>query len=205
VPDTVKEAKLLIPSLSILGRVSLALAMIPAGVPVLPRSTVQVPVRVAVLSIDLNNLTNSEPSAALPDRMRQLVGELRIGLASACGYQVVAIDSTAEAAARATPGYFYAHPDVAAKLAKDAGADWVIIARVNRASPWITDFQAHVVRVRDTSLVSNRVVELKGLELDPGLGERLARRGGAWMADQVSQAIELSLAPGRVPPRRCPA
>jgi len=201
----VEEVYPLIPSISILGSVSLALTMVPAGRPAVPRLTVQVPVKVAVLSIDLNNLTNSEPSAALPERMVQLAGELRIGLATACGYQVVAIDSTVEAAARATNGYFYEHPDVAAELARNAGAEWVIIARVNRASPWITDLQAHVVRVRDTMLVSNRIVELKGLELDPGLGERLARRGGAWMADQVSQVIELSMAPGRAPPRRCPA
>lgn len=200
-----EEAKPLIPSISILGSVSLALAMIPAERPAVPHPRTQVPMRVAVLSVDLNNLTNSEPSAALPGRMLQLASELRAGLATACGYEVVAIDSTVEAAAHATAGYFYAHPDVAVALARTAGAEWVIIPRVNRASPWITDLQAHVVRVRDTMLVSNRIVELKGLELDPGLGERLARRGAAWMADQISQVIELSMAPGGVPPRRCPA
>jgi hypothetical protein len=197
--------KPLIPSLSLVRSVSLALAMNPAGRPAVPHPTAQVPMRVAVLSVDLNNLTNSDPSAALPGRMLQLASDLRAGLASVCGYEVVAIDSTVEATAHATSGYFYEHPDVAVALARTAGAEWVIIPRVNRASPWITDLQAHVVRVRDTMLVSNRIVELKGLELDPALGERLARRGAAWMADQISQVIELSMAPGRVPPRRCPA
>jgi hypothetical protein len=179
--------------------------MFTAGSPALPFPAVQVPAKVAVLSVDLNNLANSTPSAALGDRLHQLADELRVALVAACGYEVVAIDSAAEAAAHATPGYFYQHPDVAVALARPAGAEWVIIPRVNRASPWITDLQAHVIRVRDTALVSNRIVELKGLELDPGLGERLARRGAAWMADQVSQVIELSMVPGRAPQRRCPA
>jgi len=60
-----------------------------------------------------------------------------------------------------------------------------------------------VVRVRDTTLVSNRVVELKGLELTRELAERLIDRGAAWMADQVSQAIEYARDPA-VTTRRCP-
>ena len=200
-----EKEKPLIPSSSLAGSVSLALALVMAARPAVPLPTVQVPVKVAVLAVDLNNLTNSAPPAALPDRLLQLAGELRVALATGCGYEVVAIDPAVEAAAHATTGYFYEHPDVAVALARDAGAGWVIIPRLNRASPWVTDLQAHVVRVHDTVLISNRIVELKGLELDPGLGERLARRGAAWMADQVSQAIELSMATGQTPPRRCPA
>ena len=73
-------------------------------------------------------------------------------------------------------------PTVAAALARPAGADWVIVPRVNRASPWVTDLQAHVVRVSDTTLVNNRIVEMKGIELDSALAARLAERGAAWMA-----------------------
>jgi hypothetical protein len=48
-------------------------------------------------------------------------------------------------------------------------------------------------------------VEVKGIELTPELAARLADRGGAWMADQISQAIEV--ASGKTGPaaRRCPA
>jgi hypothetical protein len=55
--------------------------------------------------------------------------------------------------------------------------------------------------VRDTSLVSNRIVEIKGVELSAELAAQLVERGAAWMADQVSQAIEHA-AGG--PSRRCP-
>jgi uncharacterized ferritin-like protein (DUF455 family) len=62
-----------------------------------------------------------------------------------------------------------------------------------------------VVRVRDTVVVSNRIVELKGIELTPELAAKLAERGGAWMADQVSQAIEHAARGPTQGPRRCPA
>jgi hypothetical protein len=58
--------------------------------------------------------------------------------------------------------------------------------------------------VADTIIVSNRIVELKGLELGPELAARLTERGAAWMADQISQVIELAVHPGSPMVRRCP-
>jgi hypothetical protein len=160
---------------------------------------------VSVLSIDLNNLANSPPDSTLAPRMARLGALLRERLATACGYDVAPIDPAIEAAARAGDGYFYAHPDVAVQLAGTVRADWVIVPRLNRATPWVTDLQAHVIRVRDTTLISNRIVELKGLELGPDLAARLTERGAAWMADQVSQVIELASGAGPGETRRCPA
>ena len=163
------------------------------------------PTRVAVLSIALNDVSNQPVSPALPDRMHALTAALRERLASACGYDVVPVDSLAEAGAERGPGYLYAHPDVAVALAARTGAEWVIIPRLNRATPWVTDLQAHVVRTRDTALVSNRIVEVKGIELTPELAARLIDRGAAWMADQVSQAIDHGSGLTQQAPRRCPA
>jgi hypothetical protein len=163
----------------------------------------QDPVKVAVLTIDLNNIHKSPPDSAFPGRLTRLTDALRTRLATACGYEVVPIDSATEARAHLSEGYFYDHPDIAARLAQEAGADWVIIPRLNRASAWVADIQAHVVRVRDTVLVSNRIVELKGLELTPELAARLIDRGSAWMADQLSQVIELARNPAGKETRRC--
>lgn len=159
--------------------------------------------RIAVLTIDLNNIHKTAPDTALPGRLSRLGEALRTRLAS-CGYQVVAVDPEAETRARATDGYFYEHVDVAAGLAGGAEADWVVIPRLNRASAWVADLQAQVVRVSDTALVSSRTVELKGLELTPELGARLVDRGAAWMADQLAQAIEHARNPAGPIPRRCP-
>jgi uncharacterized protein DUF2380 len=163
------------------------------------------PTRVAVFPVTLNDLSNQPASPELPARMRRLADALRERLATACGYQVVLVDSLTEGSAEAAPGYLYAHPDVAVGFAGSPPPEWAIIPRLNRASPWVTDLQAHVVRVRDTALVSNRIVEVKGIELGPELAAKLVQRGAAWMADQVSQAIEYSPDASRPAARRCPA
>jgi hypothetical protein len=43
----------------------------------------------------------------------------------------------------------------------------------------------------------------KGIELTPELGATLAERGGAWMADQVSQALEHAAGGAAAEARRC--
>ena len=161
--------------------------------------------RVAVLTVEPHNLTGRSEHADDPAHLRALTAALRGRLSGACGYEVAAVDTLAEARGRVGPGYFYAHPDAGAVLARDAGADWVLIPRLNRASPWVTDLQLHVVRAADGAVVSNRVVELKGFGMSDDLTVRLTERGAAWMADQVDQAIGWAAAPGAPPPRHCPA
>ena len=163
------------------------------------------PPRIAVLSIALNDVANQPASPTLPARMAELGTALRARLATACGYAIVPIDSAVEASADVTAGYLYAHPDLAVALAGSARAEWLVVPRLNRASPWVTELQAEVVRVRDTLVVSNRIVELKGIELTPELGAKLVERAAAWMADQVSQVIERTSGSSGPPPRRCPA
>ena len=159
--------------------------------------------KLVALDIDLNNIHKSAPDSTLAGRITRLGEAVRARLASACGYQVERINPAEEAAAHLTQGYFYDHPDVAVRLAQGVGAEWVVIPRLNRASAWVADLQAHVVRVSDTVIVSNRIVELKGLELTPELATHLTARGAAWMADQLSQVIELARAPTAPRARRC--
>jgi hypothetical protein len=127
--------------LSLIVLLPLALRMTPAPSPT---------ARVAVLAIALNNLANQPTNPDLPARLQLPAGALRERLASGRGYQLAHVDSAAEASAEIGAGYLYAHPDVAVRLVAPTEADWVIIPRVNRASPWVTDLQAEVVRVRDT-------------------------------------------------------
>jgi hypothetical protein len=159
--------------------------------------------RVAVLAVALNNLSTLPDDP--PARVRAVGDALRARLAGGCGYEVLAVDSAAEARGRSAAAYYYDHPDAGAALAAGAGAEWALIPRLNRASPWVTDLQLHVVRVADGVVVSNRIVELKGFGMSDDLTERLTERGAAWMADQVDQAIQWAAAPGARVARRCPA
>jgi hypothetical protein len=157
--------------------------------------------RVTVLAVALNNLSNLPDDP--PERVAALGDALRSRLAGACGYVVLPADSLDEARGHAGRYYYYDHPDDAAKLARDAGAEWVLIPRLNRASPWVTDLQLHVVRASDGAIVSNRAVELKGFGMRDDHTEKLTVRGAAWMADQIDRAIALSDAPDATPARRC--
>ncbi|HEU4564942.1 MAG TPA: DUF2380 domain-containing protein [Gemmatimonadaceae bacterium] len=159
--------------------------------------------RVAVLPVALNNLSTMPDDP--PARIDALGAALRARLAGECGYDVMTVDSADAARGRAGPTYYYDHPDAAVQLARAAGAEWALIPRLNRASPWVTDLQLHVVRVEQGTIVSNRVVELKGFGMSDALTERLTDRGAAWMADQVDQAIQWATAPGAPVARHCPA
>src|SRR5215210_2425204 len=138
------------PALRLLSAV--ALLALPAASPRIPERP-----KVVVLEIELNNIHKSAPDSALAGRIARLGDAMRARLASACGYEVDRVDPAAEASAQVTQGYFYDHPDVAARLAGTVGAEWVVIPRLNRASAWVADLQAHVVRVSDAVLVSNRI------------------------------------------------
>jgi hypothetical protein len=112
--------------LSFIALLPLAMGTTPAPPP---------PVRVAVLAIALNDLANQPANPDLPARLRLLGGALREHLATGCGYELVRVDSAAAASAELGAGYLYAHPDVAVRLVATTKAEWVIIPRLNRASP----------------------------------------------------------------------
>ena len=159
--------------------------------------------RIAVLAVALNNLSSLPDDP--PARVGALGAALRARLAGECGYEVIVLDSLAEARGQAGPTYYYDHPDAGAQLARSAGAQWALIPRLSRASPWVTDLQLHVVRAADGAIVSNRAVELKGFGMSDDLTARLTQRGAAWMADQVDQAIEWATTSRTGAARRCPA
>ncbi|MGH8245488.1 MAG: hypothetical protein ACREUU_03545, partial [Gammaproteobacteria bacterium] len=117
---------------------------------------------------------------------------------------VVPLDSATEASAHVGVAYAYDHPEVAAHLAATVGADWVVALRLNRIGTWLAELQATVVRVKDSAVVSNRAVSLRGFGMGLDLTARLAERGAASMADQVAQAIDWAAAARAPLARRCP-
>lgn len=180
------------------------LALLTAGTASVGTNTAPAPApRVTVLAVALNNLSNLPDDP--PARVAALGAALRARLAADCGYVVLAADSADEARGRTGRAYYYDHPDAAAKLAREAGAEWVLVPRLNRASPWVADMQLQVVRASDGTIVSNRAVELKGFGMRDDLTDKLTLRGAAWMADQIDQAIGLSASPDAPVTRRCRA
>lgn len=157
--------------------------------------------RFAVVPISLNNVSNQPENPADGPALVLLEQEIG-GRLGTCGYELVPPDSITRPAPDAPRGYLFDHPDVAVSAVRSA--DWVLVGRLNRVSPWVAELEVRVVSVPLRRPVSTRIVELKGLGMDPQLTSRLANRGAAWLVDQVLQAIARFDGDGG-PARPCPA
>jgi len=54
------------------------------------------------------------------------------------------------------------HNDVAAELAKKAGADYVLVGRLHKPSFLFAYIMGHLIKTNDGGLIENYVVETKG-------------------------------------------
>jgi len=137
---------------------------------------------VAVLDFELNDLTldpNNPEERERTASIKPLLGELLVS----ASHGLVDIDATAQRAADQGFGYLFDHADVAAALARAAGADWVIVGRVHKPSFLFVYLKAHVVNARTGELVADLVVEIKGQQ------QALTRRGVEKLAQQIEAAI----------------
>lgn len=178
------------------GLLVVLLALLGAGFSLIPPRP-----RFAVLPIALNNVSNQPESPADAPALALLEQEIG-GRLGTCGYALVPPDSITPPAPDAPRGYLFDHPDLAVSAVR--GADWVLVGRLNRVSPWVAELEVRVVSVPLRRPVSTRIVELKGLGMDSQLTSRLANRGAAWLVDQVLQAIARFDGDGG-PARPCPA
>lgn len=137
---------------------------------------------VAVLEFELKDLTLDPNNPAELARTASLKTMLEQTLA-ARHFRIVAIDSRAQQDADKGAGYLFDHADAAAALGRAAGADWVIVGRVHKASFLFVYLKAHVVNVRAQSEAADLVVEIKGPQ------KQLTQRGVDSLADQIATAI----------------
>lgn len=177
---------------------SLMLAVLRALLPLLHSSIF------VVFPIALNNLSNTPESPADQPALALLTHELQLRLTE-CGYAVSPIDSAPPPVADWPRGYYFDHPDLAAAWAEPRSADWILVGRLNRVSPWVADLEMRVVSGPDDRLRATRIVELKGFGMNPDLTSRLANRGAAWMVDQVLQTLAHTATDSTNAVRPCPA
>lgn len=86
-----------------------------------------------------------------------LEGELK-----RAGYKIISVDSTVQHKANAGFGYLFNHNDAAAEIAKKAGADYVLVGKLHKASFLFAYIMGHLVETRHGKLVGNYSIETKG-------------------------------------------
>jgi hypothetical protein len=118
--------------------------------------------RIAVFSIELNDIS------ALPKTPEELVRTasfkplLEDALKAGGEIEIMPINIKAVAAENAGFGYLLRFHDVAAKLGKSFGADWVIVGQHSKDSFLYSDVLMQLVNVKAKILAARYMIELKG-------------------------------------------
>ena len=144
--------------------------------------------RIAVLDFELKDLT---PIPRTPDELERTASVaplLRDALAARGGYALVDVDPQDQAEADASVGYLFEHPENAAELGRQAGADWIAVGRVHKPSFLFAYLIVQLVNADTRQIAGDYVVEVKGSM------EQATRRGAASLAEQIDQTIRSAAA-----------
>lgn len=119
--------------------------------------------RIAVLDFELKDLTLAPGIPAEIARTASIKPLLEQELKKS-GYEIVDIASDDQRRADAGVGYLFDHHDSAANLARNYGADYIIVGRLHKPSFLFIYLMAHLIDVKKTKLVGDYLSEVKGGE-----------------------------------------
>ncbi|KAF3982558.1 MAG: DUF2380 domain-containing protein [Methylococcales symbiont of Hymedesmia sp. n. MRB-2018] len=117
--------------------------------------------KIAILDFELKDLTLVPRIPAEIKRTASIKPLLENELRKA-GYVIIKIDANSQKKAEGGIGYLFNHHDIAAKLAKQFGADYVLVGRLHKPSFLFAYMMAHLIRVSDSRLIGNYISEAKG-------------------------------------------
>jgi hypothetical protein len=117
--------------------------------------------RIAILDFELSDVTLAPGIPAEITRTASIKTMLENELRKA-GYKIIAIDLNTQNEANGSFGYLFEHNDVAAELAKKAGADYVLVGRLHKPSFLFAYLMGHLIKTETGGLIENYVVETKG-------------------------------------------
>ncbi len=140
--------------------------------------------RIAVLDFELSDLTSLPNTAAELQRTASIRPLLEQAISRRGEYEIIHITPQAEAHANSSFGYLFRYDDLAAKLGKQAGADWVIVGRHSKPSFLFSYLMAHIVSVKSHAAVASIDIELKGNH------SKVTQRG----VNKLAEKIDLTLA-----------
>jgi len=117
--------------------------------------------KIAILEFELKDMTLAPRIPAEIKRTASIKPLLEGELQSA-DYSIISIDLESQKAADSGVGYLFDHHDVAAKLGKQFGADYVLVGRLHKPSFLFSYLMGHLIRVSDAKLIGNYISEAKG-------------------------------------------
>ncbi len=116
---------------------------------------------IAILDFELSDVTLAPRIPAEIERTASIKAMLEGELKSA-GYKIIAVDLNNQHEANGGFGYLFDHNDIAAELAKKAGADYVLVGRLHKPSFLFAYLMGHLIKTDNGGLIENYVIETKG-------------------------------------------
>jgi hypothetical protein len=117
--------------------------------------------KIAILDFELKDLTLAPRIPSEIKRTASIKPLLETELKRA-DYIIIEIDLETQKTANGGIGYLFDHHDIAAKLGKQFGADYVLVGRLHKPSFLFAYLMGHLVRVSDKKLIGNYISEAKG-------------------------------------------
>jgi hypothetical protein len=118
-------------------------------------------IRIAILDFELKDLTMIPRTTAEIERTASIRPLLETELKTA-DYVIINIPLIDQNNANGGVGYLFDHDDIAANLAKQFGAEYVLVGRLHKPSFLFAYLMGHLIRVSDAKLIGNYVSEAKG-------------------------------------------
>ena len=158
-------------------------------------ASLQAETRLAILDFELRDLTLAPGIPAELQRTAGLKAMLESELQGA-GYKIVAVDSASQRQADGGVGYLFEHHDSAAELAKQVGADYIVVGRLHKPSFLFAYIMGHLVRASDGELIGNYISETKGGD------KKLTLKGVESLAVKIDNDLDKIYTPP--PPKAIP-
>ncbi len=147
-------------------------------------SNVDAAQRIVVLNFELNDIT-SLPNTPQEQLRTASIGPLLEQAISQSGdYEIIHINTEAQAAANSSFGYLFRFNDLAAKLGEQLGADWIVVSQHSKPSFLFSYLMAHVINVKTQTLAASYDIELKGTH------EKVTQRGVKSLANKINSLID---------------
>lgn len=139
---------------------------------------------IAVLDFELNDLTLNPNLAEETERAATLrpllVEQFRQN------FKITVKDNPASARIEAEKGrgYLFDRPEIAAKIGRETGVDWIVSGRLHKASYLFVYLKAQLINTQTGQVAADFVVEIKGSQ------KKLTNKGIESLALQVYDALE---------------
>lgn len=117
--------------------------------------------RIAILDFELKDLTLAPGIPQELQRTASIKPQLEADLTT-LGHRTIETDFSAQQQADAGSGYLFDHPDVAAKLGEQFGAEYILVGRLHKPSFLFAYIMGHLIRVDDGKLIADYTFEAKG-------------------------------------------